>query len=279
MGSKKTAKKIAKKQNKKVKAKSTTAGPRKSRGLRFLSWNVNGLRAVLGRGFVDFVLAERPEALCLQEIKANPDQVELAIPGYTAHWHSAEKKGYSGTLILTRRSPLAVTRGPGVPDPEGRVLTCEYEDFFLVNVYTPNAAENLKRLDFRMEWDVLFLNYLKDLERKKPVIFCGDTNVAHKEIDLKNPKANRKNPGFTDEERAGFTRILDAGFVDTFREFNQEPDQYTWWSARFNSRAKNIGWRLDYFCLSAVLRPRLKEAFILKDVMGSDHCPVGITLA
>jgi exodeoxyribonuclease III len=272
------AKKITKKSSKKTGAKKKTTGSTKARSGRYLSWNVNGLRAVLGRGFVDFVLAERPEALCLQEIKANPDQVELNIPGYEAHWHSAEKKGYSGTLTLTRRPPLAVTRGPGVPDPEGRVLTCEFEDFFLVNVYTPNAAENLKRLDFRMQWDTPFLNYLKDLERRKPVVFCGDTNVAHKEIDLKNPKANRKNPGFTDEERAGFTRILEAGFVDTFREFNQEPDQYSWWSARFNSRAKNIGWRLDYFCLSIALRPRLKDGFILKDVMGSDHCPVGITL-
>ena len=272
----KTAKKSAKKKTAARPAPGPT--PPAGKSLKLLSWNVNGIRAALSKGFLDFVSAERPDVLCIQETKANPDQVELELPGYEQHWNSAEKKGYSGTLVLTKIAPISVRRGMGAGDPEGRVITCEFADFYLVTVYTPNASENLKRLDFRMQWDRDFLGYLKALEKEKPVVFCGDTNVAHKEIDIKNPKANRKNPGFTDEEREGFSRILDAGFLDSFREFNQEPGQYTWWSYRFNARAKNIGWRLDYFCISEALRPRLKKAFILKDVMGSDHCPVGIVL-
>ena len=248
--------------------------------MKLLSWNVNGLRAAMDKGFLDFVRQEKPDVLCLQEVKAQPEQVELDLPGYEAHWNPAEKKGYSGTLTLTKKAPVSVSRGLGKPelDNEGRLLTLEYEDFYLINVYTPNAQRELARLDYRMEWDKEFLKLLKRLNKTRPVIFCGDTNVAHEEIDLKNPKQNRRNAGFTDEEREGFTKILKAGFLDSFREFNQEGGNYSWWSYRSGARAKNIGWRLDYFVISEALRPRLKDAFILKDVMGSDHCPVGIQL-
>jgi len=200
---------------------------------------------------------------------------------YQHYWNPATRKGYSGTAVFTKIRPLKTTYGIGVEehDDEGRVITLEFPKYFLVNVYTPNAQRDLARLSYRMQWDRDFLKYLKGLEKRKPVIFCGDLNVAHKEIDLKNPKANRRNAGFTDEERAGFSNYIEAGFIDTFREFNQGPGHYTWWSYMFHARAKNIGWRIDYFCISPALRPRLKEAFILPEVMGSDHCPVGIVLS
>lgn len=248
--------------------------------MKMFSWNVNGLRAAINKGFTDFLKKYQPDILCLQEIKANESQVDAVFAdGYGAHWNSALKKGYSGTLILTRHTPLSVTNGIGKKkhDHEGRVITLEFEDYHLVNVYTPNAQNELRRLDYReREWDVDFLKYIKKLDKQKPVVFCGDLNVAHKEIDIARPDANRRNAGFTDEERAGFDNIVKAGFIDSFREFNLEPGQYTWWSFRSGAREKNIGWRLDYFCVSKKQRDRMKDAFILQDVMGSDHCPVGI---
>ena len=247
--------------------------------MKMLSWNVNGIRAALKKGFLDFLKDEKPDFLCLQETKAQPEQVDLDVPGYEQFWNSAEKKGYSGTLILAKKEPEKVVLGIGktINDNEGRVITLEYPDFHLITVYTPNSARGLTRLDYRMEWDKEFLKFIKRMNKKKPVIFCGDTNVAHEEIDLANPKTNRKNAGFTDQEREGFTKILKAGFIDSFREFKKEGGHYSWWSNMNNARARNIGWRLDYFVLAQELRPRLKDAFILKDVMGSDHCPVGIT--
>lgn len=249
--------------------------------MKFISWNVNGIRAALGKGFLEYVNREDPDILCLQETRAHPDQVDLALEQFPRHyWNSAKKKGYSGTAVFSKEEPLAVTREIGMEEHagEGRVITLEYKDFFLVNVYTPNAQNELTRLDYRMEWDRDFLKYLKKLEKKKPVVFCGDLNVAHKEIDLKNPQSNRGNAGFTDEEREGFSNYIKAGFLDAFREFHEGPGHYTWWSYRFNARAKNIGWRIDYFCVSTALRPRLKDAFIRSEVHGSDHCPVGIIL-
>lgn len=250
-------------------------------GVKLISWNVNGLRAVLKKNFLDFLAEEKPDVLCLQETKCEPDDVEQLWPAaYTTHWNWAEKKGYSGTAIFTKKSPLNVTRGIGSDkhDREGRVLTAEFEDLFLVNVYVPNSQRELTRLAYRQQWDAVFLKYLKNLERKKPVVWCGDLNVAHTEIDLANPKANVKNHGFTPEERAGFSAFVQAGFVDTFREFEKGGGHYTWWAVFANARARNIGWRLDYFLVSAALRARLKSAFILPKVMGSDHCPVGIEL-
>jgi len=248
--------------------------------MKFISWNINGLRAALKRGFVDTVQKMQPDVLCLQETKASPEQVDLDLKEYHASWNSADKKGYSGTLTLSRVQPLQVFSGMGIPehDTEGRVLTAEFDDYFLVNVYTPNAKRDLSRLDYRVQWDRDFLAFLKKLEQKKPVVFCGDLNVAHTEIDLANPKANEGNHGFTKEEREGFSNFLKAGFIDTFREFHKEGGHYTWWTLRNNARERNIGWRIDYFLISSSLRPRLKDAFILKDVMGSDHCPVGIVL-
>ena len=249
--------------------------------MKILSWNVNGLRAVQKKGFADWLRKARPDILCVQESRALPEQVEPDWPkAYEAHWNPAEKKGYAGVMTFTKTPPIKVTRGIGIAahDHEGRVLTTEHNDFFLVNVYVPNAQRSLARLPYRQEWDRDFLGYLKKLERRKPVIFCGDLNVSHKEIDLKNFKANKKNAGFTVEERAGFDAIVAAGFVDTFREFETAVGHYTWWSNRLNARARNIGWRIDYFLISKSLRPRLKKAFILPDVMGSDHCPVGIEL-
>lgn len=245
---------------------------------RLISWNVNGIRAVMKKSFLDFIEEYDPDILCLQETKAHPEQVDCELIEYDHHyWNSADKKGYSGTAIFSKIKPLNVTYGIGSKkhDKEGRVITLEFEKLFLVTVYTPNAQNELRRLDYRsLEWDVDFLVYVKTLEEKKPVIFCGDLNVAHKEIDLANPKANIKSPGFTPEERAGFDRIVDAGFIDTFREFNQEPDQYTWWSYRTRARERNVGWRIDYFCVSSVLKKHLSKADILPDVLGSDHCPV-----
>ena len=249
--------------------------------MKLISWNVNGLRAVLKKNFLEFLAAEKPDVLCLQETKCTPDQVEQLWPAsYTTFWNCAEKKGYSGTAIFTKERPLKVTPHIGVAehDKEGRVLTAEYADFFLVNVYVPNSKRELTRLAYRQQWDKDFLAYLKKLENKKPVIWCGDLNVAHTEIELSNPKANMKNHGFTPEERAGFDAVVKAGFVDTFREFEKNGGHYTWWSPMSNARARNIGWRLDYFLISQSLRPQLKRATILPQVMGSDHCPVVIEM-
>lgn len=248
--------------------------------MKFVSWNVNGIRAVLNKGFLDFVKENNPDILCVQETKAHPDQVDAMLPDYAHYWNSAERKGYSGTAVFTKQKPLKVAYGLGIADHdhEGRVITLEFEDFFLVNVYTPNAKRDLARLAYRIQWDKDFLSFVKKLEQKKPVIFCGDLNVAHTEIDLANPKGNEGNAGFTPEERQGFCNIIKAGFVDSFREFNRETGNYTWWSYMFNARQKNIGWRIDYFCLSLSLHSRLKQAFIEPQVMGSDHCPVGIVL-
>ena len=248
--------------------------------LKLHSWNVNGIRAVLKKGFVDYLDAAKPDVLCIQESRALPEQVDLDLPGYSAHWHPAEKKGYSGTLILSRPDPIEVHRGLGGirPDPEGRVIAAEYDDLFVVSVYTPNAKRDLSRLEYRQQWDADFLTYMQQLRQQKPVMFCGDLNVAHTEIDLTNPKANKRTHGFTIEERDGFQRFVDAGFVDTFREFTPEGGHYSWWSNWGNARARNVGWRLDYVMLGEELRPRLKSAAIHADVLGSDHCPVGIEL-
>ncbi|MBA2862028.1 exodeoxyribonuclease-3 [Methanococcus maripaludis] len=229
-------------------------------------------------GFMDFLERESPDIMCIQETKVQSGQVQLGLDGYFQYWNYAEKKGYSGTAIFTKIKPNNVILGikNTEHDGEGRVLTLEFDKYYLINVYTPNSQRGLTRLEYRQKWDQDFLNYIKTLENEKPVIFCGDLNVAHKEIDLKNPKNNVKNAGFTPEERIGFDNIVDSGFIDTFREFNKEPDNYSWWSYRFNARSKNIGWRIDYFCISKILRDNLKDAFIMSEVMGSDHCPVGI---
>jgi exodeoxyribonuclease-3 len=248
---------------------------------KLVSWNVNGLRAVLAKGFRDYLADEKPDVICLQEIKCTSDQVTYDLTGYEPFWNSAAKPGYSGTALFTRRAPLAVTTGMQLPahDGEGRVLTAEFAAFYLVNVYTPNAQRELTRLAYRVnEWDVAFRKYVVKLAKKKPVIFCGDLNVAHKEIDLANPKSNQKNAGFTPEERASFDQHLAAGFFDTFRAFEPGPGHYSWWSQRPGVRAKNIGWRLDYFIASESLRDRLKAARIRSKVMGSDHCPVVLEL-
>ncbi len=250
--------------------------------MKIISWNVNGIRAVIKKGFADYVAGTDADIICLQETRALPEQVDTEIPGYEMHWYPAEKKGYSGTAFLTRVELGKVTRGLGKQalDTEGRVLTAELDDFYLVTVYTPNAQRGLTRLDYRTkEWDPAFRRYLKMLEKTKPVVFCGDLNVAHKEIDLANPKTNHKNAGFTDEERAEFGKLITAGFVDTFREFNQEGGQYTWWSNFGQARERNVGWRIDYFCISKVLRPKLKDAAIYMQVMGSDHCPISIEIS
>lgn len=249
--------------------------------MKLISWNVNGIRAILKKGFEDFVLEQSPDILCLQETKAHPDQVDLELDSYHQYWNSAEKKGYSGVAIFTKKKPLAAHYGISVEkhDTEGRVLTLEFDKFYLVNVYTPNSQNALRRLDYRSnEWDVDFLSYVKSLEKKKPVVFCGDLNVAHKEIDLANPSTNTKNAGFTPEERAGFDKIVAAGFIDTFRAFNTQPGHYTWWSYRTKARERNVGWRIDYFCVSRSLQTYLKKASILSDVMGSDHCPITLEL-
>jgi exodeoxyribonuclease-3 len=249
--------------------------------VKLLSWNVNGLRAGLKKNFLEFIEAEQPDILCLQETKCSPDQVEQLWPAhYTTYWNSAVKPGYSGTAIFTRHRPVQVMPHLGIAehDQEGRVLTAEYDDFYLVNVYVPNSKRELTRLAYRQQWDQDFLKFLKKLEKKKPVIWCGDLNVAHTEIDLANPKANVKNHGFTPEERAGFTAFVTAGFIDTFREFETGGGHYTWWSQMGTARQRNIGWRLDYFLISQALRPRLKKAYILPHIMGSDHCPVAIEL-
>jgi exodeoxyribonuclease III len=246
--------------------------------MKLISWNVNGLRAVIGKGFYEFIKAQSPDVICLQETKALPEQVDLSLDDYPyTYWCSAEKKGYSGTAVFSRIKPLSVASGIGIEehDSEGRVITAEFEKYYLVNVYVPNSKRELERLLYRSEkWDVDFLSYLKKLETKKPVIFCGDLNVAHKEIDLANPKSNTNNAGFTPEERKGFDNIVSAGFVDTFREFTKEGGHYSWWSYMGRAREKNVGWRIDYFCVSPALMPLVKKSYILPDVMGSDHAPV-----
>ena len=248
---------------------------------KMISWNVNGLRACLGKGFLEYVKESDADIFCIQESKCQEGQVELELPGYHQYWNYAEKKGYSGTAMFTKEEPIVVTYGLGIEehDHEGRVITAEFPEYYVVTCYTPNSQDGLKRLDYRMQWEDAFRAYLKALETKKPVIFCGDLNVAHQEIDLKNPKTNRKNAGFSDEERAKFTELLEAGFVDTFRYFY--PDQegiYSWWSYRFSARAKNAGWRIDYFCVSESLKDRLVDAKIHTEVMGSDHCPVELDI-
>jgi len=250
--------------------------------VKLISWNVNGIRACVKKGFLEFIDAQDPDVFCLQETKAKPEQVDLGLDlTYRHFWNSAEKAGYSGTAIYSKEEPIEVFNGLGIPehDTEGRVITAEYPDFYLVTVYTPNSKEELKRLDYREnEWDPAFLEHVTGLEERKPVIFCGDLNVAHQEIDIARPKANERTAGFTIEERQGFDRMIEAGFIDTFREFEKGPDHYSWWSYRANARAKNIGWRIDYFLISPELRPRLKNAWIMPEVHGSDHCPVGIEI-
>ena len=250
--------------------------------MKLISWNVNGIRSVLQKGFLKFVKAEDPDILCLQETKAPAELMQLELPEYEPYWNSPlHRTGYSGTAIFSKVKPLLVENGIGMEkhDDEGRVITAEYKNFYLVNVYTPNTKRDLSRLPYRhKEWDPEFLNHLKRLEKRKPVIFCGDLNVAHAEIDLTYPKANRKNHGFTDEEREGFDNFIKAGFVDAFREFEKARGHYTWWSPMANCRKRNIGWRIDYFLISSSLCKRLKSSKILSEVMGSDHCPVEIEL-
>ena len=249
--------------------------------MKLISWNVNGLRACVGKGFLDFFEKENADIFCIQETKLQEGQIELDMPGYYQYFNSAEKKGYSGTAIFTKKEPISVTKGIGVEehDHEGRVITLEYDDYYVVTVYTPNSQRELTRLDYRMEWEKAFLAYIKGLEGKRPVIFCGDLNVAHKEIDLKNPSTNHKSAGFTDEERQKFTELLDAGFIDTFRYFYPDvTGVYSWWSYMFQARAKNAGWRIDYFVVSECLKDKLTDAKIHTDIMGSDHCPVELTI-
>ena len=250
--------------------------------MRLISWNVNGIRAAMGKGFLEFAQEQQPDILCVQETKMQAGQAEVPLPGYHQYWCSAEKKGYSGTAVFSKEEPLSVEYGIGIDehDREGRVITAEYGKFYLVNVYVPNSQSELKRLDYRMRWEDDFLGHLKRLERKKPVIACGDFNVAHKEIDLKNPKTNRRNAGFTDEEREKMTQLQDAGFIDTWRYFYPDLEGvYSWWSYRFRAREKNAGWRIDYFLVSETLKENLAGAEILTDVFGSDHCPVTLEIS
>lgn len=259
-----------------------------SKKVKIISWNVNGIRAALKKGFVDYVKKEDPDIICLQETKAQQGQAEIDLPNYIEYWNSAERKGYSGTAIFTKEKPIAIINDLdksilfkdkfGDANTEGRVITAEFENFFLVTVYTPNSKRELERLEFRHKiWDPEFLKMIKTLEKSKPVIFCGDLNVAHEEIDLARPDSNHHTHGFTDEEREGFSNFVKADLIDTFREFNKEGGNYTWWSP-FGGRTKNVGWRIDYFLISKSLRKNLKDAFIRSEVLGSDHCPVGITL-
>ena len=249
--------------------------------MKFISWNVNGIRACLTKGFMDFFNKEDADIFCLQETKVQAGQVELDLKGYHQYWNYAEKKGYSGTAVFTKQEPLSVRYGLGIEghDKEGRVITLEFSDFYFITVYTPNSKTELERLDYRMVWEDEFRKYMKDLEKEKPVVVCGDLNVAHKEIDLKNPKTNRKNAGFTDEERNKFTELMDAGFIDTFRYFYPEQEGiYSWWSYRFKAREKNAGWRIDYFLTSASMKERLVSAKIHTEILGSDHCPVELVI-
>ena len=250
--------------------------------MKIISWNVNGIRAVLKKGFLDFIKKENPDIICIQETKAHPEQVDLILEKYPyQYWNSAVKKGYSGTAIFSKIEPINVHNDLKIEkhDQEGRIICFELENYYLVTVYTPNSKRDLSRLNYRhKEWDVDFLKYLKKLESKKPVIFCGDLNVAHKEIDLKNPKSNERNAGFTIEERRGFDNIVSGGFIDTFRYFNNEGDNYTWWSYMGGARFRNVGWRIDYFCISQSLEKNLLSAKIHPEIMGSDHCPVSIEI-
>ena len=250
--------------------------------MKLISWNVNGIRSVLNKGFADFVKTESPDILCIQETKANPDQVDKLLIDYPNHyWNTAVKKGYSGTAVFSKYKPLNVSYGLNLPhhDNEGRTVCLEFPHYYLVNSYFPNSQRGLARLSYRQNWDKDFLVFIKKLEEKKPVILCGDLNVAHTDKDLANPKSNyNKNPGFTQAEIDGFNNLLNSGFIDTFRMFNQDNGHYTWWSYMFNARVKNIGWRIDYFCASNVLKDKIKESVILKEVKGSDHCPVRLIL-
>lgn len=250
--------------------------------MKLISWNVNGLRACVQKGFLDFFKEADADIFCIQESKLQEGQIELETDGYYQYWNYAVKKGYSGTAVFTKQKPLSVSHGMGIEehDSEGRMITLEFEPFYLVTVYTPNSQSELARLDYRMKWEDDFLAYVKSMEQKKPVIFCGDLNVAHREIDLKNPKTNRRNAGFTDEEREKFTRLTEQGFIDTFRYFYPEQEGiYSWWSYRFRAREKNAGWRIDYFCVSQSLEPYLKDAKIHTEVFGSDHCPVELDIS
>ena len=248
--------------------------------MKFISWNVNGLRAVVNKGFLDFFNEVDADRFAIQETKMQPDQLVLDLEGYHQYFHSAIKKGYSGTAVFTKVKPISVSFDfeKEIHNDEGRVITLEYENFYFVNAYVPNAKEALARLEYRMEWEDELRNYLKALDEKKPVVYCGDLNVAHNEIDLKNPSTNRKNPGFSDEERNKFQQLLDAGFKDTFRTLYPEKIEYSWWSYRFNARANNTGWRIDYFVVSNRLMEDVKEAKIYGDILGSDHCPVGLEI-
>lgn len=249
--------------------------------MKLISWNVNGIRACIKKGFEDFFKEADADIFCIQESKCQEGQVKLELPGYHQYWNYARRKGYSGTAVFTKQEPLAVSYGIGIEehDKEGRVITCEYASFYLVTVYTPNAQTELARLSYRMQWETDFLAYLKELETKKPVIFCGDLNVAFAEIDLKNPKNNRQNPGFSDEERACFQKVLDQGFIDTFRYLYPNLEgAYTWWSYRFRARQNNAGWRIDYFCISRGLEKYLEDHVIHAQVMGSDHCPIELDM-
>lgn len=249
--------------------------------MKLISWNVNGLRACLTKGFPDFFTAINADIFCVQETKMQQSQSDLVLPGYHEYWNSAVKKGYSGTAVFTRIKPVSVAYGMNIAvhDQEGRLITLEFNDFYLVNVYTPNSQRELARLDYRLQWEQDFCTYLRNLDKTKPVIVCGDLNVAHQEIDIKNPKTNRRNAGFTDEERGKMTELLQAGFTDTFRTlYPDKQDAYTWWSYMMKARERNIGWRIDYFLVSNRLHPSVKEASIYADIMGSDHCPVGLDL-
>lgn len=249
--------------------------------MKLISWNVNGIRACLGKGFLDFFNETDADIFCIQETKCQVGQCEIETPGYHQYWNAADKKGYSGTAIFTKEEPISVTYDMGIDehDHEGRIICLEYDGFYLITVYVPNSQDGLKRLDYRMKWEDDFLKYIKKLEKKKPVIFCGDLNVAHKEIDLKNPKTNRKNAGFTDEERGKMSAILDSGFVDTFRHFYPDMEEiYSWWSYRFSAREKNAGWRIDYFITSGSLKDNLVDAKIHTEIFGSDHCPVELDI-
>lgn len=250
--------------------------------MKLISWNVNGLRACLNKGFMDFFEKENADIFCIQETKMQEGQIELILEGYYQYWNSAEKKGYSGTAIFTKQKPINVTYGIGKEehDKEGRVITLEFEKFYMVDIYTPNSKRELERLGYRMEWEDEIRNYLSTLDKTKPVIMCGDLNVAHKEIDLKNPKTNRRNAGFTDEERSKMTELLNAGFTDSFRYiYPDKENMYSWWSYMFHAREKNAGWRIDYFIVSKKIENKIKDASIYSEIMGSDHCPVGLEIS
>ena len=248
--------------------------------MKFISWNVNGFRACLTKGFEEFFKEVDADFFCIQETKMQPGQAEFETPDYYQYWYSAEKKGYSGTAIFAKKEPLSISYGLGIEehDHEGRAITLEYEDFYLLCVYTPNAQRELARLSYRMEWEDALREYMKTLDSKKPVIYCGDLNVAHEEIDLKNPKTNHFSAGFSDEERGKFTELLEAGFKDTFRSLYPDKVKYSWWSYMYGARAKNVGWRIDYFVVSDRILDKVKDSFILNEIMGSDHCPVGIEI-